>query len=57
MEVFDRLLSGASIGQVAEEFDMTTQAVHKIKQRIRDRLRSAVTSQIEDEEASDEWGP
>ena len=35
---------------------LSTQAVHKIKQRIRDRLRAAVARQIEDEEANDEWG-
>lgn len=51
--VFDRLLSGQSVEQAAEEFALTAQAVHKIKQRIRDRLRELIAAQIRDEDSAD----
>ncbi len=50
--VFDRLLAGRSIRDVAGEMDMSEEAVHKVKQRIRDRLRSLVAAQLDEEEAS-----
>jgi RNA polymerase sigma-70 factor (ECF subfamily) len=56
VEVFDRLLAGASVAQVAEEKQMTREAVHKIKQRVRDRLRQLVAEQMADEEGVDGWG-
>lgn len=52
VEVFDRLLAGATTAQVAEEFDMTTEAVHKVKQRIRDRLKGLIAQQIKDEDGA-----
>ncbi|MBT8486678.1 MAG: sigma-70 family RNA polymerase sigma factor [Phycisphaerales bacterium] len=48
--VFDRLLSGVTTEQVAREFDMSTDAVHKVKQRIRNRLRELVADQLEQED-------
>ena len=36
--VFERLLAGDSTDQVAQAFGMTRDAVHKVKQRLRDRL-------------------
>ncbi len=46
VEVFDRLLKGAAVEAVATEYGMTTQAVHKVKQRIRDRMMELVQEQI-----------
>ena len=36
--------------QVAAAFEMSTQAVHKVKQRISHRLQTIVADQIRDEE-------
>jgi len=48
--VFERLLAGASVEQVAAEFEMTADAVHKVKQRIRDRVQARISEQIREEE-------
>jgi RNA polymerase sigma-70 factor (ECF subfamily) len=50
LTVFEQLLSGASVALVAERNGMTADAVYKIKQRMRDRLRERVEQQIRDEE-------
>lgn len=50
VQVFDRLLAGVSVGQLASDFQTTTQAVHKIKQRIRDRLKELIAAQIRQED-------
>lgn len=48
--IFDRLLAGEPIASVAVEFEATEQAVHKVKQRVRDRLKSLIEQQIREEE-------
>lgn len=48
--VFDRLLVGDSVAQVADSFGLSTQAVHKVKQRIRLRLNELIQQQIADED-------
>jgi RNA polymerase sigma-70 factor (ECF subfamily) len=50
VQVFDRLLAGDGASQVAADFQMTTQAVHKVKQRIRDRLQELIARQIKEED-------
>ncbi len=50
VEVFDRLLDGASVEELAGAYDMSTQAVHKVKQRIRNRMKQLVQQQIQDED-------
>lgn len=50
VEMFDRLLEGESVAEVAVAFRTTTQAVHKVKQRIRDRLTELIARQIREEE-------
>lgn len=49
--IFDRLLAGAEPEAVAAEHQTTTAAVHKIKQRIRDRLKELIDTQVADEDA------
>ncbi len=49
VQVFNRLVAGATLNGVAREFDLSEAAVHKIKQRIRDRLRDLIARQTEDE--------
>lgn len=51
VEVFEQLLAGESTEDVARSFEMTTDAVHKVKQRMRNRLKERVASQIRDDEA------
>lgn len=48
--MFDRLLAGDSVASVAAEFRTTEQAVHKVKQRVRDRLKLLIEQQIREEE-------
>ncbi|MFG0317425.1 MAG: sigma-70 family RNA polymerase sigma factor [Planctomycetota bacterium JB042] len=50
VRVFERLLAGDNVEVVAEEMAMTADAVHKVKQRMRDRLKAAVATQLRDEE-------
>ncbi len=50
LEIFDRLLAGDSVATVAVGFDTTAQAVHKIKQRVRDRLTGLIATQIREED-------
>lgn len=50
VRVFERLLEGASVAEVAHEFESTSEAVHKVKQRMRERLRAAVALQVAEEE-------
>jgi RNA polymerase sigma-70 factor (ECF subfamily) len=50
MAMFQRLLAGDSVEKVACAFETSSQAVHKMKQRMRDRLKDRVAMQIQDEE-------
>jgi DNA-directed RNA polymerase specialized sigma24 family protein len=50
VEIFDRLLVGDSVSRLASDFQTTTQAVHKVKQRIRDRLKELIADQIRQED-------
>lgn len=53
VDMFDRLLAGDSVDGVAADFDATHQAVHKVKQRIRDRLKELIARQVREEDQSD----
>jgi RNA polymerase sigma factor (sigma-70 family) len=50
LAVFEQLLEGREVAEVARETGMTEAAVHKVKQRMRDRLKAVVARQIQDEE-------
>jgi RNA polymerase sigma factor (sigma-70 family) len=50
VQIFDRLLAGDGVEQLASDFQTTTQAVHKVKQRIRDRLKELIAEQIRQED-------
>ena len=54
LAVFDRLVAGDTINQVAEVFDMSYDAVLRNRQRVRDRLRNIIADQVRGEE---EWEP
>lgn len=53
LEVFDRLLAGDSVEAAAARFAMSLDAVHKVKQRIRDRMRALIAQQVREEEFPD----
>lgn len=53
VEVFDRLVDGESVATVAETCEMLTQAVHKVKQRIRNRMQELIAAQIREEDQPD----
>jgi len=53
VEVFDRLLAGQSVEAVGQAYGMSTQAVHKVKQRIRARMKALVAAQIREEDDPD----
>jgi RNA polymerase sigma-70 factor (ECF subfamily) len=48
--IFDALLQGRSVDDVAAGFGVSQQAVHKVKQRVRNRLRDLIAAQIREEE-------
>ncbi len=52
VDAFDRLLEGEPVETVADKFDMSTQAVHKVKQRIRNRMKELIQRQIREEDES-----
>lgn len=47
--IFERLIAGDSVEATAAKFASTEQAVHKIKQRIRDRMQELIKQQIAEE--------
>lgn len=54
VEVFERSVRGESIEQLAETFGMSTQAVHKVRQRIRHRMQELIAQQVREEDAVNE---
>jgi DNA-directed RNA polymerase specialized sigma24 family protein len=54
IEVFERLLAGESPDEVATSLGMKRDAVHKVKQRMRNRLRDLVAEQILDEDGAED---
>lgn len=50
VQVFEALLAGSSVNTIAREFRMTPDAVHKVKQRVRNRLKHLIAAQIRDED-------
>lgn len=50
VRIFERLLDGAPVAAVAAEFQISTQAVHKVKQRIRKRMEDLISQQVDAED-------
>jgi len=48
--MFERLMRGEPVESIAADCKTTVQAVHKVKQRIRDKMKMLVERQIADEE-------
>lgn len=50
--VFEKLLSGAGVDDVAREMSIAAANVYKIRQRMRDRLQELIAEQIREEDES-----
>lgn len=48
--IFERMMAGARVSEVAEQFGTTDEAVYKIRQRIRDRMEALVARQVREED-------
>jgi len=48
--IFERLVKGEAVESVAAAFAMTPAAVHKVKQRMRDRMREIIEQRIAEED-------
>ncbi len=48
--MFERLLAGQSVSEIARSFKTSEQSVHKVKQRIRARLKELIAEQIREED-------
>ena len=53
IEAFEQLIAGKSVAQTAAEFSLSQEAVHKIKQRIRDRMKELIAAQVQEEDELD----
>lgn len=53
VSVFEGLIRGQGVSDAAAAYSMTTEAVHKVKQRIRLRLSELIAQQIAEEDATD----
>jgi len=53
VEIFDRSVGGAKPAELARDFQISEQAVHKVRQRIRDRMEALIARQVREEDALD----
>jgi RNA polymerase sigma factor (sigma-70 family) len=51
VQAFELLLAGRTPAEIATHLDLSADAVHKIKQRIRGRLQELIAEQIDEEES------
>jgi RNA polymerase sigma factor (sigma-70 family) len=49
IEVFERLLRGAAVEEVAHDMSCSVDAVRKVRQRIKNRLRAEIRCQLDEE--------
>lgn len=48
--IFEQILAGQSVGQIAAAFQTSVEAVYKLKQRMRDKIKAQVATQIAEED-------
>ena len=53
VEVFERSIGGAGVAELAREFGMSQQAVHKVRQRIKARMEELIALQVREEDRVD----
>jgi RNA polymerase sigma-70 factor (ECF subfamily) len=49
--VFEAILSGQAVRAIAEQMEMSEQAVYKVQQRVRTRLKEQIVRQVRDEDS------
>lgn len=54
ISIFSHLLDGHDIESAARRFGMSIDSIHKVKQRLKKRLRDRIAFQVRSEEAGDE---
>lgn len=54
VEVFEKSVAGTSVAELAAEFAMSEQAVHKVRQRIKARMEELIAAQVREEDRVDE---
>lgn len=54
IQIFERSLEGASVANLAVEFEMTEDGIRKVRQRIRARMEELISEQIREEDEADE---
>jgi RNA polymerase sigma-70 factor (ECF subfamily) len=54
VEIFERCVAGAPVEQLAREFALTSDAIYKLRQRIRARMQELIEQQIRAEDAVDD---
>ena len=54
VEIFEQLVNGKTVGDLARTYATTEQAVHKVKQRIRARMAELIAAQVREEDEPDE---
>lgn len=55
VDIFNRSIAGATVAQLANEFNMNEDAVRKVRQRVRCRMEELIAEQIREEDAFDEF--
>jgi RNA polymerase sigma factor (sigma-70 family) len=53
IDIFERSVGGVAVAALAEEYRLSQQAVHKVRQRIRKRMEELIAQQIRDEDSVD----
>jgi len=53
VELFERLVAGEDLAALAARFGTSEQAVHKVKQRIRERMKELIAAQVREEDGRD----
>lgn len=53
IELFEKSVAGVPVRSLAEEFGISEQAVHKVRQRIRNRMQELIEEQIAEEDRVD----
>lgn len=51
--IFERSVAGAKVADLANDFGMSEPAVHKVRQRIRDRMTELIAEQVREEDIVD----
>jgi RNA polymerase sigma-70 factor (ECF subfamily) len=53
LDVFERLMNGSGVEETARAFEMSAEAVYKVRQRVRGRMEELIALQVREEEAVD----